>query len=228
MKIFQDLEAIDLALKYKDNLIIADLHLGLESALNKQGILIPHFQFQEILSRLKKIINKTNPSTIIINGDLKHEFGEISEQEWSQVFKLLEFLTSKAKVILIRGNHDKILLPIAQKFNIKILDYLELDNITIHHGHEIIPITTSTLIIAHEHPAISISNKVRSELYKCFLLGTYQNKNLIVQPSFNLITIGSNVLKDKILSPYISNIEKFTTFVISDKIYNFGKTKDIN
>ena len=225
MKIFQDLEAIDLALKYKDNLIIADLHLGLESALNKQGILIPHFQFEEILSKLKKIISKANPSTIIINGDLKHEFGQISEQEWSQVFKLLEFLISKAKVILIRGNHDTILQPIAQKFNIKIVDYLELDDITIHHGHEIIPICTSNLIIAHEHPAISISNNIRTELYKCFLLGKYDKKNLIVMPSFNLVNIGSNVLKEKILSPYIKNISSFETFVVSDKIYNFGKIK---
>jgi len=227
MKITSNLEAIDLALKYKDNLIIADLHLGLEECLNKQGILIPRFQFKEILTRLKKIISISNPSTIIINGDLKHEFGQISEQEWSQVFKLLEFLTSKAEVILIKGNHDTILLPIAQKFNIKILDYLELDNLTIHHGHEIIPITTSTLIIAHEHPAISISNKIRTETYKCFLKGKYNNLNLIVMPSFNLVNIGSNVLKENILSPYIKNIKNFTTFVVSDKIYNFGKIKNI-
>jgi len=223
MKLTQEIEAVDLALKYKDYLIIADLHLGLEEALNKQGILIPKFQFQEILEKLEKIIKEVKPKAIIINGDLKHEFGLISEQEWSQVFKLLEFLTKKSKVILIKGNHDTILEPIAKKFNIKILEKLEIDNITVLHGNKILPIKTKILIIAHEHPAISISNKIRSELYKCFLKGSYKNKTLIVQPSFNLVNIGSNILKEKILSPYINNIENFEAFVVSDKIYDFGK-----
>ena len=223
MNITSEIEAIDLALKYKDYLIIADLHLGLEEALNKQGILIPKFQFQEILEKLEKIIKEAKPKTIIINGDLKHEFGLISEQEWSQVFKLLEFLTKKSKVILIKGNHDTILEPIAKKFNIEILDFLKIYNITILHGDKIIPIKTKTLIIAHEHPAISISNKIRSELYKCFLKGKYKNITLIVQPSFNLVNIGSNILKEKILSPYISNIPNFEAFIVSDKIYDFGK-----
>jgi len=223
MKLTQEIEAVDLALKYKDYLIIADLHLGLEEALNKQGILIPKFQFQEILEKLEKIIKEVKPKAIIINGDLKHEFGLISEQEWSQVFKLLEFLTKKSKVILIKGNHDTILKPIAKKFNIEILEKLEIDDITILHGNKIIPIKTKTLIIAHEHPAISISSKIRSELYKCFLKGKYKNLILIVQPSFNFVNIGSNILKEKILSPYINNISNFEAFVVSDKIYDFGK-----
>lgn len=227
MKLSSEIEIIDLALKYRDYLIIADLHLGLEEALNKQGILIPHFQFQEILTKLKNIISQTKPKTIIINGDLKHEFGLISQQEWDQAFKLLKFLTSKAKVILIKGNHDTILEPIAKKFNIEILEKLEIDNITILHGHKIFPIKTKTLIIAHEHPAISIRNEVRGETYKCFLKGKYKNKTLLVQPSFNFVNIGSNILKEKILSPYISNIKNFTAYIISDKIYDFGKIKNL-
>ncbi len=136
-------------------------------------------------------------------------------------------MTKKAKVILIKGNHDTILDLIARKFNIQIKDYLIIDNITILHGNKIIPIKTSTLIIAHEHPAISITNKIRTETYKCFLKGKYKNKTLIIMPSFNLVNIGSNILKEKILSPYIKNINNFTAFIVSEKIYDFGKIKDI-
>ena len=42
----------DLSLVYKDHLIISDLHIGFEEAMNKQGILIPRFQFEEIKAKI--------------------------------------------------------------------------------------------------------------------------------------------------------------------------------
>ena len=43
--------------------------------------------------------------TIIVNGDLKHEFGAISEQEWRNVLKLLDYLGQHCgEIILIKGN----------------------------------------------------------------------------------------------------------------------------
>ena len=47
-------------------------------------------------------------------------------------------------------------------------------------------------------------------------------------PSFNFVSIGSNILKEKILSPYIKNISDFSVFVVSDKVYNFGKVRGLN
>ena len=74
MEILEGVEVIDLALFVKKHktLIIADVHLGFEEALNKQGVFVPRFQFREIISRLKPILEKAKPDTIIINGDLKH------------------------------------------------------------------------------------------------------------------------------------------------------------
>jgi len=80
MEIEKGIKIKDLALIYKDHLIISDLHIGLEEALNKQGILIPRFQFKEIKQRLEPLLLK-KIKVIVINGDLKHEFGTISEQE---------------------------------------------------------------------------------------------------------------------------------------------------
>ena len=56
MQIAPDMEIVDLALYLEKEkiLIIADPHIGLEEALNKQGILMPKFQFKEMYAKLKK------------------------------------------------------------------------------------------------------------------------------------------------------------------------------
>lgn len=223
MKIYDDIEIVDLALKYKDNLIISDLHIGLEECMNKEGILIPRFQLEEIFNRLDKIFSKVKVKNIIINGDIKHEFGTISRQEWRDTLRILDYLMEKGNVILIKGNHDTILGPIADKKEIKILDYYVIDDITVLHGHKIIPNLSKVIIIGHEHPAISFKERP-SEKFKCFLKGKYRKHALIVMPSFNFVVEGTNILKEKLLSPFLQqDLSKFDVFVVEDKIYNFGK-----
>ena len=73
MKIIKNIELIDLAVKYKDTLIIGDVHLGFEESLSKQGILLPYSQLNKTIERLDKIIKRAKPKRIIINGDLKDE-----------------------------------------------------------------------------------------------------------------------------------------------------------
>ena len=48
MKISKDIEIIDLALKYKDNLIISDLQIGIEGSMQDVGILVPVYQFEDV------------------------------------------------------------------------------------------------------------------------------------------------------------------------------------
>jgi uncharacterized protein len=224
MEIQKGIEIIDLALYLKKEkiLIISDLHLGYEEALNKQGILIPRFQFEEIIRKLEAILKKVNPKIIIINGDLKHEFGRISSLEWKQVTDLLDFFKNK-EIILIKGNHDNILGPIAKKKNVKLVDKYETENILITHGHKIPRKLNKTVIIGHEHPAISFNNRV-DQKYKCFLMGKYKRKTLIVTPSFNLVSPGTDITKEKLLSPFLKhNINNFEVYIVEDKVYKFGK-----
>jgi hypothetical protein len=227
MKIYDDIEIVDLALKYKNNLILGDIHIGLEECMNKEGVLIPRFQLEEILNRLDKIFSQVKVKNIIINGDIKHEFGTISRQEWRDTLRVLDYLMEKGNVILIKGNHDTILGPIADKKEIKVLDYYVIDDITILHGHKIIPDLNKVIIIGHEHSAISFKERP-NEKFKCFLKGKYRKHVLIVQPSFNFVTEGTNILKEKLLSPFLQqDLSKFEVFVVEDKVYNFGKLKDI-
>lgn len=236
-EITEGIEIYDLALyiaKFK-TLIIADFHLGYEEALNKQGVLIPHRQYLKTRERLERLFSilkkqKKEIKEIIINGDLKHEFGTISEQEWLDVLNVLAFLQKQCgNVSLIRGNHDTILGPIADKRNLKIVDEKILDSILILHGHEIPnKIEQDTIIIAHEHPCVTISDGVTHEKEKCFLCGQWENKLLIVQPSFNLITEGTDIKKEELLSPFLQrSLADFDVWVIADKPRYFGKLADL-
>lgn len=245
MDILQDIEIVDLALYFNPALIIADVHIGYEEALNKQGVLLPRLQFDEIVGRIEGVFNRLknrNIEKIIINGDLKHEFGTISEQEWRNTLKFLDLLAKHCnEIILIKGNHDTILGPIAKKRNVKVLDYFVIkfkkiktkeNKILIAHGNKLpdkkVLEEVDTIIIGHEHPAVSLKEASKVEQYKCFLSGKYKGKNLIVQPSFNSISEGTDVLKDKIMSPFLQkNLDNFDVYIVEDKVYHFGKLKGL-
>lgn len=232
MNISKNIKIIDLALyltKYK-TLIISDSHIGYEEALNKQGVMVPRFQFTELLKRLEKIFAKVKPETIIINGDIKHEFGTISTQEWRHTLRLIDFFARHCKkLIMLKGNHDKVLGPIAEKRNITIADNIILGDTLITHGHKLVkvlPRNIKTIIIGHEHPAVSFQERP-GDKFKCFLKGKYKKAALIVMPSFNLVIEGSDITKEKLLSPFLKDISNFECYIVEDKIYRFGKVKNL-
>lgn len=233
MEIYKGLEIIDLSLYIKkyDILVISDLQLGIEESLNNKGMLIPRLQFNLIKKKLDNIFSKVRPKIIIINGDLKHEFGSITRQEWKETLDIIDYLKQKVKkIILIKGNHDVILDPIAKKRNLDIVEEYLCGDILILHGHKISlnSYKHKILIIGHEHPAISLKEEAKEEKYKCFLVGRYNNNKLIVMPSFSSLNIGTDVLRGKFLSPYLKQkIDKFNVFIVEDKVYNFGKIKNI-
>jgi putative SbcD/Mre11-related phosphoesterase len=241
MKIHPNIEIVDLGLfliKQK-TLVFSDFHIGFEEALNKQGVLLPRFQFKDMMLRLEKIVLAIKkPETIIINGDVKHEFGRISEQEWRESLKMIDFLSRHcSRLIMTRGNHDKVLGPIAKKRNIEIVDYFVADSILITHGDKIISRKQlkedykkiKTIIIGHEHPAISLREGAKTEKYKCFLRGRHESRDLIVQPSFNLVTEGTDVSEEETLSPYLKGkrLKDFLVWIIADKVYEFGKVSNV-
>jgi putative SbcD/Mre11-related phosphoesterase len=236
MEIIKGIEIKGKALwiKKEKALIIGDSHIGYEEALAKQGFLVPRSMFLEMKKDLKELL-KLKPELVIINGDLKHEFGEISIQEWQEALEIIDMIPKTSKIILIKGNHDKILEPIARKRDVEVRDFLILGENAILHGHkmlideEIQNKKVKTIIIGHEHPAISIQDNLKREKFKCFLKGKWHGKNLIVMPSFFLGTEGSDVKTEKLFSPFLKEqkIGNFEVFIVGDKTYRFGKVKDI-
>ncbi len=239
MEISQGIFAVDtsLFLEKEKVLIINDLHIGYEQVLHRKGILVPRFQLKEIIDKVKKIIKKTKPQKIILNGDIKHEFGTVLQREWKEVLEFFDVILGLVKeVIIIQGNHDPIIKPLANKRDVKVLTQLELGENIIVHGDEITKEVKESkakrVIIGHEHPAITIRDGSKLEKFKCFLKGEKKigkrKKEIIAVPSFNPLLEGTNVLEGHMLSPFLKGFEKFEVFVVGeDKIYPFGKVKDL-
>jgi len=215
-------------------LVISDLHLGQEEALNRKGVLIPRFQFKDIEDKLLMLIDETNPEELIITGDLKHEFGSILDTEWRNIVKLIDkILTKCKKIVVLKGNHDVMLGPIARKAGVSMEDHYLIGKNLICHG-DVVPDEKlldkiDTIVIGHEHPAITLRKEGRAEKFKCFLKGKFKNKTLIILPTFNPLTIGKDVLSGGFLSPLIKgNLGSFEVFVSDEnETLCFGKVKDL-
>lgn len=227
MNLSENILAKDLFLIIKNTLIISDIHAGYEESLHNQGYFIPKGNLSELQFLIEKAIKEKVIKKIIINGDLVHSFGKLSVKEKYALTDFITFLKRKAEIKIIKGNHDRILSFLIPDTEL-ITEYV-IDDILITHGDVINMHSTDkkikTIIIGHEHPSISLTSGCRTERYKCFLKGKYKGKELIVMPSCNTLLEGTDILKDKFLSPYIKKIEDFEVFIISDRMYDFGKIK---
>lgn len=242
MDISKGIKIVDTALWFtiEKVLVINDLHIGYEEALHRKGILVPRFQLEQIMKKLQGILEKTKPTKIIINGDLKHEFGTVLRQEWREVLEFLDFLLRNvSEVIIIKGNHDLIIKPIADKKGVKVVNGYMVGDTLIVHGDELVETTVERIVIGHEHPAITIREGSKWEKYKCFLKGSWSDKRkgkgksrkrleLIAVPSFNPLLEGTDVLKEQLLSPFLEDIKNFEVYVVGDnEAYFFGKVKEL-
>jgi len=220
-----------LFLEREKTLVFSDTHLGYEECLNKKGIMVPKFQYKDIIEHLEEILRHCKPERIVINGDLKHEFGFISEQEWNEVLRFLDFL-KEYEVILVKGNHDNIIGPIAGRKNVSVVTDYQTGDFLITHGNKIPDDRKlgtgnrepKTIIIGHEHPALGLREEGQFEKVKCFLTGRWQGKNLVVLPSLNFITEGVDILQERLLSPLLEDISEFKAYCIEkNEILYFGK-----
>ncbi len=234
MEISKGIRIVGLGLVVDKTLVIADVHMGYEEALNKKGVLVPRKQLKQTLWELRDIFENINVDTIVVNGDIKHEFGTISETEWRHTLQLIDFLAEHCKkLILLKGNHDTILGPIAKKREIKVMDHYVIGDVYICHG-DAIPKDkefkkAKRIIIGHEHPAIGIREGSRVEKFKCFLVGKYKGKELIVLPSLNTVTEGTDILTEELLSPFLKqDLSDFEAYVIEGReLFYFGKLKNL-
>ena len=208
--------------------VIADLHIGYEGILQREGVMIPKYQKEILKERIEKIINFYKPEKLIINGDLKHEFGKNLRQEWREVTEILSFIRKRTDVLLIRGNHDNYLKTIASKMEIGFFEEIELGNIKIFHGHKNIDFEGRKLIMAHEHPSLLIKDKVGAVVkLPCFMV----SKEIVVMPALSPLASGTDISSDEsFLSPILKGekIDDFEIYAINDdEILYFSKIKDL-
>jgi hypothetical protein len=230
--------SLGIQLKKEKILVLGDFHIGQEEELNKQGIMMPRTNFSKLKKELLEIFSKTGKlKKIILLGDIKHEFGALNNQEWKEVVELIEILEKKSeKLIIIKGNHDNFLKPITTWKKIELVDKIIIGKILLCHGDKIISTKesekTKYIIIGHEHPAITLKDEHKSEKFKCFIKTFYgkgiHKKQLIVMPSLNFLTIGTDLTKEKPISPYLKGMNTFECWIVEEaQSFYFGKIKTL-
>jgi len=163
----------------------------------------------------------------VLLGDVKHDFGKIARQEWKEVLELFDFFKRKnCNIIIIKGNHDKII-------DIKVFDKYVLENVCFMHGDvdfkESYDKKIKFWVVGHGHPAVKISDGVKIEKYKCFLVGKYKGKKVIVVPSFFEGNAGSDPREDELGLAWNFKIDIFDVKIVGDnlEVLDFGKLKNL-
>jgi hypothetical protein len=218
-------------------LVIGDLHLGYEESLNSRGVFVSRTMFAEGVTYLESVFRDVGSvNFVVLLGDIKHEFGKITNQERADVLRLLDFLSGKCKeIILIRGNHDKTLQFIVKNKEIEVRDYFVFGKYCFLHGdkdfEEIYDKKIKFWIVGHAHPAVRITDGIKQEKYRCFLVGKYKWKNVIILPSFFGYSLGSDPRENKLGLVWALDFEKFNVEVVSERdleVLDFGILKKLD
>ncbi len=199
-------------------LAVADLHLGYEVELARQGIQLPS-QLQNISERLIRLIEEYKPDTLLLLGDVKHRVTGVSWRESHQVTKLLTAIRDYVgNVIITPGNHDAGVLVLASGLaRVTSGRGTLIGEVWAFHGHCWPPPEAAgarLILMGHTHPTVSFArgpgSKRRVFLYaragRRELAGMLAEKSgraaptrlkgqvgLLVLPHFNNALIGIDV-----------------------------------
>lgn len=161
-------------------LILADMHLGKTGYFRSRGIAIPSTVLADDLQRLSLLIDTYQPERIVVAGDMFHHDYNADINyfaNWRQQHSAIE-------LVLVPGNHDKLLNIDYQALNIKLTEKKHwLEPFTII--HEPAKSSDTFMISGHIHPGYTMAGRARQTLkLPCFIVGHQQ----IVLPAFSLFT----------------------------------------
>ncbi|MEM2202742.1 MAG: metallophosphoesterase [Sulfolobales archaeon] len=196
---------------------MADTHLGFEEAMGEAGLYLPRGQLKQLLQDLETAFSMLDIGLIIIAGDLKHRFEKLGAQERREIEEVLSFLKKKnSEVIFVRGNHDNYASIVTSKYGVEPKPYYKAGSFLIIHGHqglenvvgEDVVKDTEVIIYGHEHPSISIRDRLgKIAKFPCFIemplnVGDKVIKGLIM-PASGSYQAGSPVttIRGNYLSP---------------------------
>jgi metallophosphoesterase superfamily enzyme len=149
----------------KDVLIIADLHLGIESDLELHGI---HFKSRSRQRQQKVItcIKETTPDIILLLGDVKHSIPRTTRQEYRELPGLLSSLRNVSTLMLMPGNHDIGIERFLNEGELLPKEGAMIDGTGYLHGHTYPdPSLEGHLIICgHHHPLVCLRDEVGCSL----------------------------------------------------------------
>jgi uncharacterized protein len=198
-------------------LVVADMHIGIDSELKNYGISQTDHT-QKMIKHLLLICKKQKPEKIVLLGDIKHNIPNTTYRERQDVKNFLEEITKISSVFIVPGNHDGFIEKLAPSdIKIKSSEGFIIKNIGFVHGHrwpsENI-MKCQQIIMAHTHPCILFKDRLKHKTYEpCWVKTNFlqeklkekypnsKNPLILIMPAFNSLCGGTPVNEDKIIGP---------------------------
>jgi len=232
-----------LLLKEKKLLVIADLHIGIESELRENGLQVLS-QTKVMEQRLISILTTNTIHDIILLGDIKHNIPSSTIQERSEVNRFLNTIQTYGTLHVLPGNHDgnidRLLPPTIKLYP---SDGFVFEGIGFTHGHrrpnkEVMQ--CEQVIIAHTHPTVMLTDRLGYRTFEqCWLRGaplsdkliekypTSPTSQILVMPAFNPLCGGIAINRDPLLGPFCSLIDVDNADLYLLDGSSLGKVKDL-
>ncbi len=182
-----------LLLNESRTLVVADMHLGYEAALEYEGMSIPRVQTKKIERYMDDLLRTVRPTKVIVAGDLKHNFSRDLIQEYQDIEHFVQLLKDRAPLECVKGNHDNFLNLILRECNVPPLKKeIGFGHIKVVHGHQPTELGDIT-IMGHMHPSIRLRDNVGASVKDhCYLW--HPQKRILVLPALSILAAGMDVV----------------------------------
>ena len=203
-------------------LVVADYHAGLEIGLRRDGVEI-RSHADERRERLCRLLADTAADRVVFLGDLGDALGKPAREERAELRALIDVVTERADVTIIKGNHDGAIESVlGDTDGVELIgaEGVRLGDVGFCHGHtwpapEVV--AAPTLCTAHEHPQVRLEDEVGgSRTERVWLRGRLDaggfdgqgyeetGERLVVYPAYNDLSGGTYVNEaDGFLSPFL-------------------------
>jgi uncharacterized protein len=209
-------------------LVVAELHLGLETKLHRAGAHVASGTTGHA-GRILNVALETGASRLIIAGDLKESIPLTTHQERRDVPEFLSLVSSRLEVHIIPGNHDAGLDSLIPKHHdiivhpsdgVRFGGTKDHGGVGIFHGHawpDADLLRADELIAAHTHPVVALVDPlghahtepcwVRAPLDPDVIAARYGEDaevhatHITLVPPFNPLLGGAAVNVDGLLGP---------------------------
>ena len=211
------------------SLVITDLHLGFEAKLSSNNIYLgKNTSIIEMVKDIEKILDKTEPESLILLGDIKSGIKYITKTEWNTIPAFFEMIKKRIDVTVIPGNHDANIEKLIPKgITLASSKGIVVENMLLTHGHTMPSENFShvnKIIMGHLHPVYfeekSLLNgkrvwvSLKSKKHNIFPTRTGELE-IIILPSFNRYFYATQKkIYKKSISPIIERMEALQAKIV--------------
>jgi putative SbcD/Mre11-related phosphoesterase len=186
-------------------LAVADLHLGYAWAHRHNGQLLPLSAQEDSVERLQALVDDYAPQDLVLLGDIVHSAVEVKPLR-EEICRLFSELSGRTALRLVAGNHDTRLAQLLTRCGLSaplLTEWAAGADRLVHGDQTLTGSTAGRVIMGHEHPAISLGDRVTRAKCPCFLVSS----QLIVLPAFSTWAAGTDVRSGRFLSPLAGDVE---------------------